>query len=80
MLTGNSFMTDKFMPMSQAIEGYDIFNKMQVQKVVFVPEHQQNSLQICGVELGLLFTSMLFDVKGLGGRKHGVRRDERVAK
>jgi len=34
------FMTDKFMPMSQAIEGYDIFNKMQVQKVVFVPEHQ----------------------------------------
>tara|TARA_R110002060_G_scaffold15132_2_gene21140 strand:- start:10 stop:132 length:123 start_codon:yes stop_codon:yes gene_type:complete len=40
MLTGNSFMTDKFMPMSQAIEGYDIFNKMQVQKVVFVPEHQ----------------------------------------
>ncbi|KAH7370220.1 chaperonin 10-like protein [Rhexocercosporidium sp. MPI-PUGE-AT-0058] len=34
------FMTDKFMPMSQAVEGYDIFNKMQVQKVVFVPEHQ----------------------------------------
>ncbi|CZT52137.1 related to formaldehyde dehydrogenase [Rhynchosporium secalis] len=34
------FMTDKFMPLSQAVEGYDIFNKMQVQKVVFVPEHQ----------------------------------------
>lgn len=34
-----SFMTDKFMPMSQAVEGYDIFNKMQVQKVVFVAEH-----------------------------------------
>ncbi|EKD15800.1 uncharacterized protein L3040_003589 [Drepanopeziza brunnea f. sp. 'multigermtubi'] len=33
------FMTDKFMPLSQAAEGYDIFNKMQVQKVVFVPEH-----------------------------------------
>lgn len=40
LLTRNSFMTDKFMPMSQAVEGYDIFNKMQVQKVVFVPEHQ----------------------------------------
>lgn len=36
----SSFMTDKFMPMSQAVEGYDIFNKMQVQKVVFVPEHK----------------------------------------
>lgn len=35
----NSFMTDKFMPLSQAVEGYDIFNRMQVQKVVFVPEH-----------------------------------------
>jgi len=34
------FMTDKFLPLSQAVEGYDIFNKMQVQKVVFVPEHK----------------------------------------
>jgi len=33
------FMTDKFMPMSQALEGYEIFNAMKVQKVVFVPEH-----------------------------------------
>ncbi|PQE12413.1 Alcohol dehydrogenase superfamily zinc-type protein [Rutstroemia sp. NJR-2017a BVV2] len=33
------FMTDKIMPMSQAIEGYDIFNKMQVHKVIFEPEH-----------------------------------------
>ncbi|PBP17346.1 hypothetical protein BUE80_DR011915 [Diplocarpon rosae] len=33
------FMMDKFMPLSQAVEGYDIFNKMQVHKVVFVPEH-----------------------------------------
>lgn len=32
-------MTDKIMPMSQAVEGYDIFNKMQVQKVIFEPEH-----------------------------------------
>jgi len=39
-------MTDKFMPLSQAIEGYDIFNKMQVQKVVFVPEHQWQFVQL----------------------------------
>jgi hypothetical protein len=39
MLTWCSFMTDKIMPMSQAVEGYDIFNKMQVQKVIFEPEH-----------------------------------------
>ena len=31
-------MTDKIMPMSQAVEGYDIFNKMQVQKVIFEPQ------------------------------------------
>jgi len=29
------FMADKVMPMSQAVEGYDIFDKMQAQKVVF---------------------------------------------
>ncbi|QSZ29010.1 hypothetical protein DSL72_003520 [Monilinia vaccinii-corymbosi] len=33
------FMTDKIMPLSQVVEGYDIFNKMQVHKVIFVPEH-----------------------------------------
>ncbi|RAL65009.1 hypothetical protein DID88_001117 [Monilinia fructigena] len=33
------FMTDKIMPLSQAVEGYDIFNKMQVHKVVFEPGH-----------------------------------------
>ncbi|KAM3080272.1 hypothetical protein ACMFMF_003683 [Clarireedia jacksonii] len=33
------FMTDKIMPMSQAVEGYDIFNKMQVHKVIFEAEH-----------------------------------------
>ncbi|KAH6682681.1 chaperonin 10-like protein [Halenospora varia] len=33
------FMTGRIMPMSQAVEGYDIFNKMQVQKVIFEPEH-----------------------------------------
>jgi hypothetical protein len=32
-------MTDKIMPMSQAVEGYDIFNKMLVQKVIFEPDH-----------------------------------------
>lgn len=29
------FMADKIMPLTEAVEGYDIFNKMQVQKVVF---------------------------------------------
>ncbi len=29
------FMFEKVMPLSQAVEGYAIFNKMQVQKVVF---------------------------------------------
>ncbi|KAF4627568.1 hypothetical protein G7Y89_g10589 [Cudoniella acicularis] len=33
------FMTGKIMPLSEAVEGYDIFNKMQVQKVIFEPEH-----------------------------------------
>jgi hypothetical protein len=28
-------MADKIMPLSQAVEGYDIFDKMQVVKVVF---------------------------------------------
>lgn len=28
-------MADKVMPMSQAVEGYDLFDKMKVQKVVF---------------------------------------------
>lgn len=29
------FMADKIMPLSQAIEGYELFDKMQVQKVIF---------------------------------------------
>jgi hypothetical protein len=29
------FMADKIMPLSDAVEGYDIFDKMKVQKVVF---------------------------------------------
>lgn len=28
-------MADKMMPLSDAIEGYDMFDKMKVQKVVF---------------------------------------------
>lgn len=28
-------MADKVMPLSQAVEGYDLFDKMQVQKVIF---------------------------------------------
>jgi len=34
------FMTDKFMPLSDAVAGYKLFNEMGAQKVVFVPEHQ----------------------------------------
>ncbi|CUS12570.1 unnamed protein product [Tuber aestivum] len=30
-----SFMSDKIMPMSQAEEGYELFDKMKVQKVIF---------------------------------------------
>ena len=29
------FMADKIMPLSDAVEGYDIFDKMKVQKVIF---------------------------------------------
>ncbi|EZF29069.1 zinc-type alcohol dehydrogenase-like protein [Trichophyton mentagrophytes] len=29
------FMADKIMPLTQAVEGYDIFDKMKVQKVIF---------------------------------------------
>jgi len=29
------FMSDKIMPLSDAVEGYDLFDKMKVQKVVF---------------------------------------------
>jgi hypothetical protein len=35
MLTGCRFMADKIMPLTEAVEGYDIFDKMKVQKVVF---------------------------------------------
>jgi hypothetical protein len=35
MLTINRFMADKIMPLTEAVEGYDIFDKMKVQKVVF---------------------------------------------
>lgn len=29
------FMSDKIMPLSEAVEGYELFDKMKVQKVVF---------------------------------------------
>ena len=29
------FMADKMMPLSQAVEGYNLFNAHQVQKVIF---------------------------------------------
>jgi hypothetical protein len=33
------FMFEKVMPLSEALEGYDLFDKMKVQKVVFELEH-----------------------------------------
>jgi len=42
ILTARRFMFDKIMPLSDAVQGYDIFDKMKAQKVVFkahsVPE------------------------------------------
>ncbi|KAJ5235370.1 uncharacterized protein N7469_004538 [Penicillium citrinum] len=32
------FMTDKIMPLSQAVEAYELFNAMKVQKVVFIAD------------------------------------------
>ncbi|KAL2156230.1 hypothetical protein VTH82DRAFT_975 [Thermothelomyces myriococcoides] len=32
-----SFMFDKIMPLSNAVEGYDLFDQMKVQKVIFKP-------------------------------------------
>ncbi|KAK4137814.1 alcohol dehydrogenase GroES-like domain-containing protein [Trichocladium antarcticum] len=32
-----SFMFDKIMPLSEAVEGYDLFDQMKVQKVIFKP-------------------------------------------
>ncbi len=38
MLTDHcSFMFDKIMPLSEAVEGYDLFDQMKVQKVIFKP-------------------------------------------
>jgi len=34
-LTSSRFMSDKIMPLSQAVEGYEIFDNMKAQKVVF---------------------------------------------
>ncbi|KAK0646468.1 alcohol dehydrogenase GroES-like domain-containing protein [Cercophora newfieldiana] len=31
------FMFDKIMPLADAVEGYDLFDKMKVQKVIFMP-------------------------------------------
>jgi hypothetical protein len=35
LLTTRRFMFDKIMPLTDALEGYDIFDKMNAQKVVF---------------------------------------------
>lgn len=31
------FMFDKIMPLKEAVEGYELFNDMKVQKVIFKP-------------------------------------------
>lgn len=31
-------MTENIMPLSQAVEAYELFNAMKVQKVVFLPD------------------------------------------
>lgn len=36
-LTDRSFMFDKIMPLQEAVEGYDLFDKMKVHKVIFRP-------------------------------------------
>lgn len=33
----NSFMSDKIMPLSEAVEGYDLFDNMKVQKGIRKP-------------------------------------------
>lgn len=38
MLTELSFMTEKVMPLSQATEGYELFDSMKVLKVIFDAE------------------------------------------
>ena len=32
LMIKTSFMADKIMPLSEAVEGYDLFDKMKVQK------------------------------------------------
>lgn len=33
----HSFMFDKIMPLQDAVEGYDLFDKMKAHKVIFKP-------------------------------------------
>lgn len=33
------FMADKIMPLSEAVEGYELFDNMKAQKVVFQAQH-----------------------------------------
>lgn len=35
VLIGHRFMADKIMPLSEAVEGYDLFDNMKAQKVIF---------------------------------------------
>ena len=38
----NRFMSDKIMPLSEAVEGYDLFDKMKVQKGEMKSSRQQS--------------------------------------
>ena len=35
LMSESSFMQDKIMPLSEALAGYDLFNDMKAQKVIF---------------------------------------------
>ena len=35
VLTNRSFMTETIMPLSKAVEGYELFNNMKAHKVIF---------------------------------------------
>jgi hypothetical protein len=37
LMHNHRFMFDKVMPLSEAVSGYDLFDKMKAQKVIFTP-------------------------------------------
>lgn len=36
----DSFMTETIMPLSEAVQGYEMFNEMKTHKVIFVADKQ----------------------------------------